>query len=76
MDPVIIGSISVVTVALLGAVAYGGPKALWYWGQIKLLQRAQSGAEKMMDIHIADHTEDVDELTITVGDPTQQGQYL
>ncbi len=74
---VLIVSAALVIVALLGAVAYGGPKTYWYWGQIKLLNKSQAAADKMMDIHIADHTTDVDEIDVSSAlTPDKLGQYL
>ena len=66
LTAVLIVSAALVIVALLGAVAYGGPKVYWYHGQIKLLGKAQSASDKLMDIHIADHTTDVTELGVKV----------
>ena len=70
-------SVALVIVALLGAIAYGGPKTYWYWGQIRLLSKSQAAADKMMDIHIADHTTDVEEIDVSKAlTPDKLGQYL
>ncbi len=78
LTAIIVVSVALVIAVLLGAVAYGGPKTYWYWGQINLLTKSQQAADKMMDIHIADRTTDVDEIDITtVGKKVGElGQYL
>ena len=74
---IIVVSVALVIAAFLGAVAYGGPKTYWYWGQIRLLGKSQEAADKMMDIHIADHTTDVDEIDVSKAlTPDKLGQYL
>jgi hypothetical protein len=75
---VLIVSAALVIVALMGAVAYGGPKTYWYYGQLKLLTKSQQAADKMMDVHIADHTTDVEEVTLGLNPTTGigDGQYL
>ena len=74
---VIIVSAALVIAVSVAAVAYGGPKTYWYWGQIKLLQKSQAAADKMMDIHIADHTTDVEEIDVSKAiTPDKLGHYL
>ena len=77
LTAIIVVSVALVIAAFLGAVAYGGPKTYWYWGQIRLLGKSQEAADKMMDIHIADHTTDVDEIDVSKAlTPDKLGQYL
>ena len=77
LTAIIVVSIALVIAAFLGAVAYGGPKTYWYWGQIKLLSRSQEAADRMMDVHIADHTTDLDEIDVSKAlTPDKLGQYL
>ena len=74
---VLIVSVALVIAVSVAAVAYGGPKTYWYWGQIRLLQKSQAAADKMMDIHIADHTADIDEIDVSKAlTPDKLGQYL
>ena len=77
LTAIIVVSVALVIAALLGAVAYGGPKTYWYWGQINLLTKSQQASDKLMDIHIADHTTDVDEIDVSKAlTPDKLGQYL
>ena len=77
LTAIIVVSVALVIAAFLGAVAYGGPKTYWYWGQIKLLSKSQAAADKMMDVHIADHTTDVDQIDVSKAlTPDKLGQYL
>ncbi len=78
LTAILVVSAALVIVALLAAVAYGGPKTYWYWGQLQLLGKSQEAADKMMDIHIADHTTNIEEVDITtgVGQEDVRGLYL
>ena len=55
LQAILIVSATVVIVAFMASVAYGGPKLYWYVSQTRLLKRSQAGEQKLLDMHIADH---------------------
>lgn len=52
---VLIVAATMVIVAFLAAVAYGGLKAFWYWSQHHLLSIQQADSSRLVDLHIEDH---------------------
>jgi hypothetical protein len=72
-------SISIAYAATVAALAYSVPKLYWYRAQSQLLAKHAAGEQKLLDIHIADRTTDVDEFQMTDGlgnKSTFEGQYL
>lgn len=64
MDTALIVSIAMVISVFLAGMAYSVPRLYWYRAQTKLLEKHAAGEQKLLDIHIADRTTDVPEITI------------